>query len=257
LLGENLETGRPTEFTHVVELWMEDDDVRQRAQYMRLNPDDGQVYSRWEREERKKPKPKKEGEDEPAGDDDEENAIKPLDELALVQRVCDTEERIRMELTHYNTVERPAIEELLINFHEDQFIRLDAAGLVPDELADAVQWRLKTDEGLPLRPLALQIEGAGDFKSLLTEGLEENYLPRKWSLWKQIDPVALFNGKVVQGSPEFACHYNGNVFVFGTEENMKAFISEPKKYLQNRPIMPEVFRVLLLGPRGAGKHIQS
>lgn len=50
----------------------------------------------------------------------------------------DTEERIRAELTHFSTVERPAMEELLINFYEDQFIRLDAAGLNPDELADSV-----------------------------------------------------------------------------------------------------------------------
>ena len=116
LLGET-EAGRAVEFTHIVELWMEDDDVKLRAQHMRLDPTDGNVYSRWEREERKKPKPKKDGEDDPA--DDDENAIKPLDELALVTRVNDSEERIRKELTHYNTSERPAMEELLANFHED------------------------------------------------------------------------------------------------------------------------------------------
>jgi hypothetical protein len=30
------------------------------------------------------------------------------------------------------------MEELLINFYDDQFIRLDAAGLTPEELTDAV-----------------------------------------------------------------------------------------------------------------------
>lgn len=74
--------GKPVEFTHVVELWMEDDDIKLRAQHMKLDPNDGTVYSRWEREERKKPKPKKEGDD--GAEEDEENAIKPLDELALV-----------------------------------------------------------------------------------------------------------------------------------------------------------------------------
>jgi len=108
-----------------------------------------------------------------------------------------------------------------------------------------------------LRPLALQIEGAGDFKSLLTEGLEENHLPRKWSLWRTYDPVALFNGKVIQGAAEFACHYNGNVFVFATEENLKAFMLEPKKFIKSRPAMPNVFRILMLGPKGAGKHSQA
>ena len=147
------------------------------------------------------------------------------------------------------------MEELLINFYEDQFIRVEAAGLTPDQLADAVQCKLVPDEGLPLRPIAVQIEGAGDFKSLLTEGVEENHLPRKWSLWKTIDPVALYNGKVIQGAAEFACHYNGNVFVFGNEENMKSFILEPKKYIKKNPAMPDVFRVLFLGPRGTGKHL--
>lgn len=50
---------------------------------MRVNPEDGIVYSRWEREERKKPKPiPADGEDPP--EEDEENAIKPLDELTLI-----------------------------------------------------------------------------------------------------------------------------------------------------------------------------
>ena len=152
LIGET-PNGKPVEFTHIIELWMEDDDVRLRASTMRLDPTDGNVYSRWEREERKKPKPKKEGEED--APEDEENAIKPLDEFALVQRVNDTDERIRIELTHYNTVERPAMEELLVNFHEDQFIRLDAAGFTPDEITEAVQIRLKSDETLPVRPLAI------------------------------------------------------------------------------------------------------
>lgn len=136
LLGET-STQKPVEFTHIIELWMEDDDIRLRSQNMRVDPTDGVLYSRWEREERKKPKPKKEGEEEepPA---DEENAVKPLVEKDLVIRVNDTEERIRAELTHFSSVERPAMEELLINFYEDQFIRLDAAGLTPDELTDAV-----------------------------------------------------------------------------------------------------------------------
>jgi hypothetical protein len=108
---------------------MDDDEVRLRAKNMRVDPTDGTVYSRWEREERKKPKPKKEGEEDA---EEEENAIKPLDELALVQRVNDTEDRIRAELSHYNSVERPAMEELLINFFEDQFIRLETAGLTPE-----------------------------------------------------------------------------------------------------------------------------
>ncbi len=117
LLGEYPD-GRLLEFSHIIELWIEDDDVKLRAEQIRMNPEDGQVYSKWEREERKKPKPVKEDE-EAADEEDEENAIKPLDELALIQRPNDMEDRIKEELHYYNTVERPAMEELLINFYDN------------------------------------------------------------------------------------------------------------------------------------------
>lgn len=58
---------------------------------MRVNPDDGQVYSRWEREERKKPKPLNEDGEEP---EEDENAPKPLDEMALIHRSNDNELKI-------------------------------------------------------------------------------------------------------------------------------------------------------------------
>ena len=62
---------------------MEDIEIRLRSKNMRVNPDDGKVYSRWEREELKKPKPLNEdGEEEVAEDD--ENAPKPLDEGQLI-----------------------------------------------------------------------------------------------------------------------------------------------------------------------------
>ena len=57
---------------------------------MRVNPENGQLYSRWEREELKKPKPVAEDEEEPPEED--ENAPKPLDENALIQRTNDDEE---------------------------------------------------------------------------------------------------------------------------------------------------------------------
>jgi hypothetical protein len=89
LLGQPDKIGRMKEFSHVVELWCDDDEVKLRANHMRVNPDDNVTYSRWEREERKKPKPKKEGDEEE--EEDEENKIKPLDEFSIFQRTCDTD----------------------------------------------------------------------------------------------------------------------------------------------------------------------
>jgi len=82
------------EFTHIIELWMEDEDIRLRSQNMRVDPTDGTLYIRWEREERKKPKPKKEGEEEEPPE--EENVIRPLVEKDLVVRVNDTDEELEL-----------------------------------------------------------------------------------------------------------------------------------------------------------------
>lgn len=59
------------------------------------------------------------------------------------------------------------------------------------------------------------------------EGLPD----RTWSLWRQTDPVALANGKVVQGAAEFAVEFANNMFVFEDEVNQAAFLKDPKKYL--------------------------
>jgi hypothetical protein len=138
--------------------------------------------------------------------------------MALVTRVEDTPSFLKAELENY-TGERNSMDDMLVRLYNHQYLKLDAAGLSPTELADAAEWRLRPDETVPLRPVAVKLE-AGDFKSLLTEpepGVEdqpEGVLARTWSLWKQTDPVALYNGKVVPGVADNAATYANNVFVF-------------------------------------------
>ena len=71
---------------------------------MRLDAEDGAVYSRWEICERNKPKPKKyddEGneieEEEP---EEGEDVVKPLDEMTRVTRVEDTASFVTAEFAH-------------------------------------------------------------------------------------------------------------------------------------------------------------
>ena len=47
------------EITHVVDIEMDDEEVRLRAENLRSTPHNGLVYSRWERNEFKKKKPVK------------------------------------------------------------------------------------------------------------------------------------------------------------------------------------------------------
>jgi hypothetical protein len=247
LLGEPEKNGQHPEFSHVIQLEMDDEEIRERAKYMLLDPTDGVVYSRWEMDERNKPKPKQFDEDgneieaeEP--DPEDENYLKPLLKNQLVQRVEDTDEYIQTHLVNYNAFEKKDLEEFAVNLFNHQYFRLEVAGLTPDEIAESVEQTIRIDATVPLRPIAKQLEGGSDFKGLLTDPLfeeqPEGVLARQWSLWKQTDPVALLNKKVVQGTPENAVAYGDNMFVFENEENMQMFITDPKKFLVEPPKMP-------------------
>jgi len=69
--------------------------------------------------------------------------------------------------------------------------------------------------------------------------------------------VALQDGKVLIGKPEFGCEYNGNVFVFDSEETQKRFLAYPRRYLNSPPKMPKQFRLGVIGPRRSGKKTQA
>jgi DNA polymerase III delta prime subunit len=97
-----------TSFSYIVELLYENPDISYRAENIRLNPDDGKSYSKWERDERKKPKVKKLTEEE----EDE-----PVDEI--LKRVCDLPDFLSNELKHYHTIERPAFDDFIIRMYDN------------------------------------------------------------------------------------------------------------------------------------------
>lgn len=104
-LGPQHEDGSYTEFTHIIELDYEDEEVKHRASGMLLDPSDGVVYSHWEISERNKPKPKKydeDGNEIEEEEEEDENAPKKLNTDEMTQRVNDTDEFFLKELNHYN-----------------------------------------------------------------------------------------------------------------------------------------------------------
>ena len=254
----------PQDISFIVELDMSDNDIKIRANGIRFDPETGEVVSRWERDERRKPKKKKRDEDaegEEDEDEEEEEDIDPddpdaprkpkiLQEDQVLMQIRDLDDQINEELNVYANI-RPSFDNLIKGLYHHQYIKIDSAGLTPEVIRDTLVARIKGENTL-LRPLAVPLEAEGDAKSYLTSGKEEGELPRRWSLWKQTDPVALFNGKVVEGVPDFAASFNDKVFLFETEENLKEFCSQPKKYLQAPPQMPDRFRLLIAGPSGAG-----
>ena len=253
-------------FSYIIELGLSDEDVLLRAEGIRCDPETGETLSAWERAERKKPKPKKKKNEDDEGEEgeaeeeepaeDETTKPKVFDENKITQLANDSHPHIDQALQHYNTVERPALQSLIEDLAFSSYIHIpSAAGLTPVQLAEATLSKIPEKE--LLRPLARSLEPEGDFKSLLTQGLEENAIPRRYSPWKKVDPVALYKGKIEFGQTEQATTYAGYVFIHASEGNKKEFMDNPKKFLQKMPYMPKDYRVTLVGQRAAGKRTHA
>jgi len=122
--------GEGKKFSHIIELYYEDGDILERAENMRVYVPSNRELSRYEREERKTREPERDEDGEIVEQEEtEDNMV--FDELALVQRVSDIAEKAKKEVLYYNGIERSALEELLINLFHNQFIKVEAAGLIP------------------------------------------------------------------------------------------------------------------------------
>jgi len=246
-----------TTFSHVIELDVSDSDLLRVNEGILQDPETAKVYTRWERTEVQKPKPKPpRAEDESEAEEEEE--IEPPPKLpvdSFVQRAEDAPATLLGQAGAYATQVRPQLAPFLKDLPPNGLITIASAGLSPGELRAIVEAEL----GYRTKnlPIVKKLEPASDSKELLTSELDEGKEPRQWSLWKQVDPVALALGKVAIGKPDLAAEFAGKVFVFDSEENQNKFLANPRPYLSTPPKLPGQHRVLLLGGRTAGKHTQA
>lgn len=42
----------------------------------------------------------------------------------------------------------------MVRLYNHQYLKLECAGLTPDEIADSAEWRVRSDRTIPLRPIA-------------------------------------------------------------------------------------------------------
>ena len=74
-----------------------------------------------------------------------------------------------LEVDYYNMRERNIFDEYIVKMYDSTYIKVDIAGMTPDELTQTVLVRIKPCASEPLRPIAHIVEdGAGSFKDLLT-----------------------------------------------------------------------------------------
>ena len=259
----------PVEVDYVVELNLAKDELNERNNLMKFNLKTLQNISPREIDLMKKPKIAKkeiledeieydeegkqiipEPEPEPElGEEELEKIPKPEDLL----EITDNERIFKEQYDYYEDIQKPIVMEYVEKLKTNYYIPIDTSGLDFDDVVNLIKKKLDFTE--PLRPIAKALETA-DFKGLLQDG-REGVLPyRKWSQWKQIDPVALKDEfLILTGSTEFPAVYFSRVFLFVSEENRKKFIENPKKYISTPPTVPINYRISIIGPSKSGKSL--
>ena len=257
----------PVDVDYVVELNMDKDELTERNDKIRFNLKTLQNISPREIELMKKPKVVKkeiledeieydeegkqivpEPEPEPElGEEELEKIPKPEDLL----EITNNSKIFQEQYDYYEDVQKPIVMEYVEKLKTNYYIPIDTTGLDFDDVVNLIKCKL--DFANPLRPIAKVLE-TGDFKGLLQDG-REGVLPfRKWSQWKQIDPVALKDEfLILTGSTEFPAVYFSRVFLFVSEDNRKKFLENPKKYISTPPQVPINYRVSIIGPPKSGK----
>lgn len=93
--------------------------------------------------------------------------------------------------------------------------------------------------GYKKQPKPVVIE-ASSLNELLETGknLDDYEVRRKWSFYKLVDCVDFVDRNVINlGSYEFAADYGNYVFVFSSENNLKSFTNDPRKYISRIPLL--------------------
>lgn len=262
---------------YVVELNMSDDELNYRISSMKHNLKTLEICTSRDLELIRKEKKKEKLEfddDEPDENDQqeqEEEEVKeeeikdedlPEEKQAILPKFDELLPITDLDLTHYQELKfyknsvLPKINEIKEKLGNNYYKKIDVTGFDIDEVVDIIKSRL--DFVSPPRPLAKTMEGVSDYKELLTSERNGLVPPRRWSYWKQTDPVALVDDfKILPGILEFPAEYFGRVFLFANEANRKKFLDNPNKYLKNKPEVPKKYRIGIFGPPKSGKKTVS
>ncbi|NXI15845.1 KAD9 kinase, partial [Irena cyanogastra] len=242
-----------------------DYELCQRISGQRQNPDSGEIYqkSQWDpkvTDKHKKEKDQDEEEDEEEedeeqdeeeeGGEEEEVNIGPRKKLEsfhqLVQRPEDFLENAEKRIGIYKDIVLPPLERLLTRQDCRYLIEVDGSQQ-PDQVFEVSKlyknytcnyWYFNKQDEL--------------FRVLSSYKLIAPRYRWRRSRWGQVCPVALKEGDIVMGSPEFAVSFLGKMYVLSSQEALKKFILNPRPYLlPPMPVPP--CKVFVFGPPFSGR----
>ncbi|XP_072821810.1 adenylate kinase 9 isoform X7 [Vicugna pacos] len=262
----------------IINIKCPDYDLCQRISGQRQHDTTGYIYTsdQWdpeviEKRRKKKKDAQKEGKGEEDGEEEEEQEeeeafIAEMQMVAeilqhLVQRPEDYLENIEHTVKLYKDIILHPLEEIMAEHNSQYLIELDG-NKPPEELFRTVMDQLKY-LNLQRAAVLTKLQSA---EEEINETMENDELfralasykliaPRyRWqrSRWGRMCPVALKEGNIFQGMPDFSVSFLGKIYCLSSEEAFKTFLLNPRPYLL--PPMPAPpFKVFIFGPQSSGK----
>ncbi|NXS86999.1 KAD9 kinase, partial [Erpornis zantholeuca] len=237
-----------------------DYELCQRISGLRQNPDSGEVYQRrqWDpkfidKSKKEKGQDEEEDEEEEAREDEEEGGeeeesaggprkkLSPFDQL--VHRPEDFLENVEKRIGMYKDIMHQPLEEFSTDHDCRYLIEVDGSQQ-PDLVFEVSKndthcycYLNKQDE--LLRALSSY------------QLIAPRYRWRR-SRWGQVCPVALKEGDIVMGNPEFAVSFLGKMYVLSSQDALNKFMLNPRPYLlPPMPVSP--CKVFVFGPPFSGR----
>ncbi|NXI01007.1 KAD9 kinase, partial [Pachycephala philippinensis] len=243
-----------------------DYELCQRISGLRQNPDSGEMYQRsqWDpklTDKRKKEKDQDEEEEEEGEEEpEEEEEVEEEDETGegprkklspfhqLVQRPEDFLENAEKRIGIYKDIMHQPLEEFLTDQDCRYLIEVDGSQQ-PDHVFEVSIYNFRKNYTCCYCYFNKQDE-------LLRALSSYNLIaPRyRWrrSRWGQVCPVALKEGDIVMGNPEFAVSFLGKMYVLSSQEALKTFMLNPRPYLLPPMPLPPC-KVFVFGPPFSGR----
>ncbi|NXY17685.1 KAD9 kinase, partial [Atrichornis clamosus] len=229
-----------------------DHDLCQRISGQRQHLDSGEVYQRrqWDPEVIEKHKKEKGQHEEDEGQEEEEETAEGPHKKSeffhqLVQRPEDFLENAEKRIGTYKDIMLHCLEELMTEHDCRYLIEVDGS-LQPDRL-----FEVTSDKSYTCCYCCFNKQDEL-FRALSTCNLIAPRYRWRRSRWGQACPVALKEGDIVMGNPEFAVSFLGKMYVLSSQEALKTFMLNPRPYLLPPMPLPPC-KVLVFGPPFSGR----
>ncbi|KAM4529308.1 adenylate kinase 9 [Fundulus diaphanus] len=249
----------------IINIKCADKDLVQRLSGLKQHPESGKLYSRDQWKEEQVSCRKEKSWSQEMDEDEEEAEDEDLSKDIIDQMVWTPENLPRNAFVRINTYKgnllRP-LEDFIAEHNPLYLLELDGNNTLEEQLL-SVMTRLET---MAIKRVSVPVLLSQYVDEELGDTMETEHLLRfmssirtvapgfRWrrSRWGSTCPVALKEGKIIPGKPEFSVSFQDKLYILSSQEAYQKFVTNPRRYLM--PPMPRPpCKVSIIGPPQAGK----